>query len=88
MPPKGEPALRDNLAKLPEISDAAKANVKILTSCPSCLQGLKRYEDDLTNGLLEADYLVVEMARVILGEDWMPRYVAEANRGGIERVLV
>ena len=37
--------------------------VKILTSCPSCLQGLKRYEDDLSNGLLEADYIVVEMAR-------------------------
>jgi hypothetical protein len=35
---------------------------------PSCLQGLSRYQDDLTNGLLEADYIVVEMARKILGE--------------------
>ena len=67
---------------------AEKANVKILTSCPSCLQGLKRYEDDLTNGLLEADYIVVEMARHILGENWLPQYVARANAGGIERVLV
>jgi FAD/FMN-containing dehydrogenase/Fe-S oxidoreductase len=63
-------------------------NVKILTSCPSCLQGLKRYESDLRNGLLEADYIVVEMARKILGEDWLPQYVARANAGGIERVLV
>ena len=65
-----------------------KDNVKILTSCPSCLQGLKRYEDDLSNGLLEADYIVVEMARHILGENWMREYVDRANAGGIERVLV
>jgi Fe-S oxidoreductase len=66
----------------------AQANVKILTSCPSCLQGLNRYEGDLNNGLLEADYIVVEMAREILGENWMPEYVQQANDGGIERVLV
>lgn len=63
-------------------------NLKILTSCPSCLQGLSRYGGDLQNGLLEADYIVVEMARQILGEQWMPEYVAHANNGGIERVLV
>ncbi len=79
---KGEAALRAK-AELPAGSD-----VKILTSCPSCLQGLKRYGDDLNNGLLEADYIVVEMARHILGEEWMPAYVAAANSGGIERVLV
>jgi hypothetical protein len=69
-------------------STGHQGNVKILTSCPSCLQGLSRYGDDLTNGLLEADYIVVEMARHILGENWMPQYVAKANDGGIERVLV
>ncbi|NMM86233.1 FAD-linked oxidase [Rhodococcus sp. SRB_17] len=66
----------------------AQANVKILTSCPSCLQGLKRYEDDLQNGLLEADYIVIEMANQILGENWLPEFVQRANSGGIERVLV
>ncbi len=65
-----------------------KENVKILTSCPSCLQGLSRYGDDLQNGLLEADYIVVEMAKQILGKEWLPAYVEAANRGGIERVLV
>jgi Fe-S oxidoreductase len=85
---RNEKTLREQLAARPEVSDAAKTNVKILTSCPSCLQGLKRYEDDLTNGLLEADYIVVEMARVMLGEDWLQAYVARANAGGIERVLV
>jgi Fe-S oxidoreductase len=63
-------------------------NVKILTSCPSCLQGLVRYGNDLQNGLLEADYIVVEMANQILGQQWLPEYVAAANAGGIERVLV
>jgi len=84
----GETALRSMLTTAPGLSPAAQANVKILTSCPSCLQGLKRFEDDLASGLLEADYIVVEMARVLLGEDWLPTYVARANAGGIERVLV
>ncbi|MES2842558.1 MAG: FAD/FMN-binding oxidoreductase [Pseudomonadota bacterium] len=79
---KGEAALRA------AGTVGAQANVKILTSCPSCLQGLTRYGDDLNNGLLEADYIVVEMAHQILGEDWLPAYVAKANEGGIERVLV
>jgi Fe-S oxidoreductase len=79
---KGETALRATGAV------AAKGPVKILTSCPSCLQGLSRFGDDLNNGLLEADYIVVEMANQILGKDWLPNYVEVANRGGIERVLV
>ena len=79
---KGEALLRASGAV------GADENVKILTSCPSCLQGLNRYQNDLQNGLLEADYIVVEMARKILGENWMPEYVERANAGGIERVLV
>ena len=59
--------------------------VKILTSCPSCLQGLARFRDDTGAG---ADYIVVEMAKHLLGPDWMADYVAKANRGGIERVLL
>ena len=85
---QGEAALRSLVASTPGLSSAAVANVKILTSCPSCLQGLKRFEGDLQNGLLEADYIVVEMARLILGPTWLEDYVARANAGGIERVLV
>ncbi|HET7776815.1 MAG TPA: (Fe-S)-binding protein, partial [Azospira sp.] len=59
--------------------------VKILTSCPSCLQGLTRYEPDAD---IQADYIVVEMAKTLLGEDWMAKYVQKANSGGIERVLL
>jgi FAD/FMN-containing dehydrogenase/Fe-S oxidoreductase len=66
-------------------SDGFKGEVKVLTSCPSCLQGLSRYDDDSATA---ADYIVVEMARHLLGEDWMADYVRSANAGGIERVLV
>ena len=65
--------------------DGYEGEVKILTSCPSCLQGLSRYEGDTG---VEADYIVVEIARNLLGENWMADYVARANAGGIERVLV
>ena len=64
---------------------APDAAVKVLTSCPSCLQGLSRFEED--SGAA-ADYVVVEMARHLLGENWLVDYVARANAGGIERVLV
>jgi len=66
-------------------ADGFAGEVKVLTSCPSCLQGLKRYEDETA---LDADYIVVEIAKHVLGEHWMRDYVAAANDGGIERVLV
>ncbi|MEG1834074.1 MAG: DUF3400 domain-containing protein, partial [Burkholderiaceae bacterium] len=66
-------------------ADGFGGQVKVLTSCPSCLQGLSRYDDDSDTS---ADYIVVEMARHRIGENWMADYVARANQGGIERVLV
>jgi len=66
-------------------SDGFAGEVKVLTSCPSCLQGLSRYDDDAGTG---ADYIVVEMARHLLGPAWLEAYVQRANAGGIERVLV
>ena len=67
--------------------DGADGNtqIKILTSCPSCLQGLARYEPETG---AKSDYIVVEMARHLLGPDWMAEYVRKANHGGVERVLL
>jgi len=59
--------------------------IRVLTSCPSCLQGLSRYDSDSGTS---ADYIVVEMARHLLGPNWLQDYVERANRGGIERVLL
>ena len=83
-----EEELRADETALRTMTGDAKGDLKILTSCPSCLQGLSRYGNDLQNGLLEADYIVVEMANKILGKEWMAQYVQVANAGGIERVLV
>lgn len=58
--------------------------VKILTSCPSCLQGLARYQADAN---IESEYVVVEMARKILGKNWMNEFIDKTNKNGIERVL-
>ena len=66
-------------------ADQFSGEVKILTSCPSCLQGLSRYDNDAGT---TADYIVVEMAKRILGADWMENYVRTANNGGIERILL
>ena len=66
-------------------ADGFAGEVKILTSCPACLQGLSRYDDDADT---TADYIVVEMARHLLGENWASQYVDRASNGGIERVLL
>ena len=65
--------------------DSPAGDIKVLTSCPSCLQGLSRFDLDSDT---TADYIVVEMANKLLGENWMQDYVTKANAGGIERVLV
>jgi hypothetical protein len=49
------------------------------------LQGLARYTEDVS---VAADYIVVELAKHMLGDQWLPTYVDAANNGGIERVLV
>ena len=77
-----EQELRTGAAQL---RAAGARDIKVLTACPSCLQGLKRYNDDAE---LDADYIVVEIARHMLGANWMADYVARANAGGIERVLL
>ncbi|MBU1236332.1 MAG: DUF3683 domain-containing protein [Gammaproteobacteria bacterium] len=75
------------VAALEKVSrgDTPPAPTKILTSCPSCLQGLARYREDAN---VEAEYIVVELAKRILGEDWQRQYVSAASAGGIERVLL
>lgn len=77
--------LEKGMAKMGLTVGAPEQPVKILTSCPSCLQGLSRYGDDTG---IEADYIVVEMAKHVLGENWMESYIQKANNGGIEKVLL
>ncbi|HEX9392880.1 MAG TPA: FAD/FMN-binding oxidoreductase [Usitatibacteraceae bacterium] len=83
----------DRLRAAPALDSGASGNsagdfkgeIKVLTSCPSCLQGLSRFNHDSGT---TADYIVVEIAKHVLGQNWMADYVAKANNGGIERVLL
>ena len=59
--------------------------VKLLTSCPACQQGLARYADGTG---LKTDYIVVEMAEQLHGKDWEKGFIQKANDGGIEKVLL
>ncbi len=76
--------LQENSAKLR--ADGYDGPIKMLTSCPSCVQGLQRFKGDVDS--LEVDYIVVEIAKHVLGKNWMKNYIQQAAKGGIERVLL
>jgi len=77
--------LRKGVEQLTGRSRAKDGDVKLLTACPACQQGLGRYRPDTG---LETDYIVVELANRLLGADWQSEFVARARSGGIERVLL
>ena len=64
---------------------SGEGNTKILTSCPSCLQGLSRLEGETG---VEADYIVIELARHLKGENWQRDFIKEIKNGGVERILM
>ena len=77
--------LQAGIAQLTGEPVAQPGEVKILTSCPACQQGLERYRDDTG---LETDYIVVEIANSLLGENWQAGFVDKIKQGGVERVLL
>ncbi|MBR5941383.1 MAG: DUF3400 domain-containing protein, partial [Neisseriaceae bacterium] len=62
-----------------------KDGVKLLTTCPACLQGLNRYRQDTG---VASEFLTVETARLILGENWQTEFVEKLKNGGVEKVLL
>ncbi|MFV9614346.1 MAG: DUF3683 domain-containing protein [Gammaproteobacteria bacterium] len=77
--------LRENLQKITGHNKVKNNEVKILTSCPACQQGLGRYTDDTG---LKTDYIVIEMANQMFGKSWEKQFIQKANDGGIEKVLL
>ena len=77
--------LQDGITRLREQNSDEQAEVKILTSCPSCQQGLSRYAKDTG---ATTDYIVVELAKYHLGEQWQTEFIEQVSQGGIERVLL
>lgn len=65
--------------------EEAGGDIKLLTSCPACLQGLSRYEDETG---LKTEFLAVELARNYLGENWKPKFLDRVREKGIERILL
>jgi Fe-S oxidoreductase len=65
--------------------ERSAGEVKLLTACPACQQGLAKYTDETG---LETDYIVVELARHLLGEGWQERFLTTLRNRGIERVLL
>lgn len=74
-----------NIEGLTGKKKAKNDDVKLLTSCPACQQGLARYADSTG---LKTDYIVVEMSEQLHGKDWEKQFIQKANNGGIEKVLL
>ncbi len=69
-----------------QIKDKARINqIRLLTSCPACLQGLTRYKEDTG---LKPTYIILELVEKLLGENWMSDFISKAKSEGIERVLL
>jgi len=77
--------MKQDIKALTGYESAMDNNVKILTSCPACQQGLERYRED-TN--MSVDYILVELAKFKLGENWQKNYYEKVGKGGIEKVLL
>ncbi len=77
--------LQDNLASNGVAVGKIEHDVKMLTSCPACVQGLSRYAEETG---MDTDYIVVELAKHLFGEDWNERFVEQARLGGVEQVLL
>jgi Fe-S oxidoreductase len=77
--------LHKNLQDLTGSKTVTNGSVKLLTSCPACQQGLSRYRNDTG---MEVSYIVVELARSILGDSWQQQFTANIKQGGVEKVLL
>ncbi len=82
---KKQNELQKGIEVLTGKSQVKNDEVKLLTSCPACQQGLSRYRQDTG---LKTDYIVVELANSLLGKDWQDNFIKKTRQGGIERVLL
>lgn len=77
--------LHSNLSAEGVTPGDTRHDVKIMTSCPACVQGLSRYQDETG---LDTDYIVVELAKGLFGDGWAKSFVDRVNQGGVEQVLL
>jgi len=77
--------LQSDLKAVANVEKVKNGEVKMLTSCPACQQGLSRYQDETG---LQTEYIVVELAKQLFGEQWQQRFLRDVNKGGVEQVLL
>jgi Fe-S oxidoreductase len=77
--------LQKGITQLTGKTKVENAELKLLTSCPACQQGLSRYTESTG---LETDYIVVELANHKLGKNWQEKFIEKARNGGIEQILL
>ncbi|MDH3975063.1 MAG: DUF3683 domain-containing protein [Deltaproteobacteria bacterium] len=77
--------LEQGIKELAPGGKTRKEDIKLLTSCPACLQGLSRYENETG---VKADFLVIELAKKYFGENWKAHFISKVGEDGIEKVLL
>ncbi len=80
-----EEELIEGIEQLTGKPKVENSEVRLLTSCPACQQGLARY-NDVTG--MEPRYIVVELVNRYFGEKWQRSFIDKVKKGGIERVLL
>ena len=67
------------------IGEDKRRKVTMLTSCPACIKGLASYRQSTG---INTDYIVVELARKLLGNQWQSDFINKIQHGGVERILL
>ncbi len=63
-----------------------KTEYKIITTCPSCVQGLSRINGKLS---VKGEALAVHLAEIFLGKHWKKKFLQDVVKNdGIERIIL
>jgi Fe-S oxidoreductase len=77
--------LAENMTQLTGKPKVTNGDVKLLTTCPSCVQGLSRYTPDTG---VKPEYIAQTLAEEILGKNWKNEFIKSVQDNGIEKVLL
>ena len=66
------------------INATGPGKCRILTACPSCVQGLSRIDRPVR---VSGQSLIVFCADTFLGNNWQRRFIRDLRKGGFEQIL-
>ncbi|BAU58335.1 FAD/FMN-containing dehydrogenases [Halorhodospira halochloris] len=64
---------------------AEPGSMRMLTSCPACVQGLSRYRDETG---IETDYILIELIENLLGDNWQQEFLTRLQQGSLHKVIL